>query len=1464
MTRAGRIGRWLAIGAGTITVLLFVAAAVAYQWAQSETGRAWIALQAGRALSTPGETEVSIGHLDGRLPHQIRVGELSVSDGQGVWLEAQNLSLDWHPWSLLDDRFEASLVSADSVHLARLPGGPDTAAQPDAPMELPSLLVRILVRQLTVEQLRLGAPVLGEAIALRIDGGAESREDQALQASLTAERTDGREGSVSLTVLYRPGDGDLEIEAALAEPPGGLAARAMGIPDLPAVGLAVAGRGPVDDWKGRLSLSLEDMAAADVDLAISWSDRPAFAISGKLETLRPVLDPPLPLLSKPIDFSIQGAWEDGRLLAIEQGRLRAEGLEVRLGGRLDSGADALDVQVDADITDLAAFGAHAGDLTASDLKLSLTARGPLMAPDLHLDATAAQLAAPGLNASGLRAKAEFQPDESLSSDALSASFTAEGQVEALSLDDFADLESVAGQRFDWQADGQFALPGAHLALRDLTIRGDGARLSAGGDLFLDDGRAEGKVELALDDLSRLAGLTGVALEGRGLVSGLVSFADSGEKLAAALSGKARQFAVDVPLLEDLFTGDIHLAADLRLGPGGLELNELTATSTRAGLSADVAFDAGFERITANYDLKVTDAAALSRALPLDLGGRAGVQGRATGAIKNPDLEGRLHLDRLTLEGMHLTGLSADYQVENPSLSPAGDITLSAQTPAGPASGKTAFALEHGRLRLDALSLESGGAVVEGDALVPLDGDPTEGELSFRVPHITPWLVLAELEGRGRAEGTLRLTDNEGRQAVDADARLDDAALIADGQPSLRIREATVQSRSPDFANDLSGRLTIAASGVSAGELHLTDLTLEADGDLESAEVRLQTTGEWQMPFEANATAEIGRDDDVWTARLTELAGLVAGQSLRLGQPAHLTYGPDAIEIRDFAAHAGSSSLRADGRIDEREVMLRLSAKDLPGALLGPLRPAGLDGVLGADIEVEGPRASPVGHLAFSARELRVAGLEDVPPLAAALDGDWRDNRLVLSGKLSGASQSDAALTADLPLVLDAASLAPSVPGSAPLAATLEWRGPIAPLWDLVPQADHELKGTGDIALEVTGTLANPQIDGQLSLTGGSYENLEAGTQLQDLTLVLDLAGTEATLAQLTAGDGESGQLQAGGSFAIDSASDYPFSVTTTLTDLLLVRRDEITGSAGGELALEGTSQEARLAGRLETGTIEIRLLDRLPPEVADLDVVEVHGGSAEPEEQTAAVSGSGGFALGLDLLIDMPRRVFVRGRGLDSEWSGRLEVGGTASQPEIAGNISLVRGQASILGEAFELDRGTISFRQGKEIDPLIDVVAVKDTGDLKAMVRISGSATQPNFELTSEPELPQDEIVAQVLFGKSATQLSGFQAAQVGVAAAQLSGSSDPASNVVERLRRGFGIDVLRFESVGAAGEESPGATAGKYVTDEVYLGVSQGAEAESGSVGVEVELTPNISVESDVTQTGESNVGVKFKYDY
>ena len=73
----------------------------------------------------------------------------------------------------------------------------------------------------------------------------------------------------------------------------------------------------------------------------------------------------------------------------------------------------------------------------------------------------------------------------------------------------------------------------------------------------------------------------------------------------------------------------------------------------------------------------------------------------------------------------------------------------------------------------------------------------------------------------------------------------------------------------------------------------------------------------------------------------------------------------------------------------------------------------------------------------------------------------------------------------------------------------------------------------------------------------------------------------------------------------------------------------------------------------------------------------------------------------------------------------------------------------------------------------------------------------------------------------------------------------------------------MLRLES-GDDDSTTPDVAAGKYLTDAVYVGAKQGSAADSGTADVEVEITPNISIESEVGQEGQSEVGVKFKWDY
>ena len=218
----------------------------------------------------------------------------------------------------------------------------------------------------------------------------------------------------------------------------------------------------------------------------------------------------------------------------------------------------------------------------------------------------------------------------------------------------------------------------------------------------------------------------------------------------------------------------------------------------------------------------------------------------------------------------------------------------------------------------------------------------------------------------------------------------------------------------------------------------------------------------------------------------------------------------------------------------------------------------------------------------------------------------------------------------------------------------------------------------------------------------------------------------------------------------------------------------------------------------------------------------------------------------------------MRGRGLDSEWQGNLTVKGTTAVPRISGLLTARRGKFDIIGKSFALQNSTIRFLAGDRIDPVLGIRGVYQADDLTVIARLAGPASKPEVILESQPSLPEDEILSRVLFGKSKGRLSAAEAVQLAASVSELSGGGS-GLDILGSLRRFAGVDVLEV----GAGDGGAQVKAGKYIADGVYVGAKQGSAPGSSSVEVEVEVTPNISVNTESGQT-DSSVGVQFKWDY
>jgi translocation and assembly module TamB len=187
----------------------------------------------------------------------------------------------------------------------------------------------------------------------------------------------------------------------------------------------------------------------------------------------------------------------------------------------------------------------------------------------------------------------------------------------------------------------------------------------------------------------------------------------------------------------------------------------------------------------------------------------------------------------------------------------------------------------------------------------------------------------------------------------------------------------------------------------------------------------------------------------------------------------------------------------------------------------------------------------------------------------------------------------------------------------------------------------------------------------------------------------------------------------------------------------------------------------------------------------------------------------------------------------------------------VAGSASWANGSSST--------RGSLGF--AGSVVPILDLAASSQAGSTTVTVLVTGPADAPRFTFRSSPELPEDEVLAQLIFGRSISSLSPLQIAQLAEAAAQLTGAVQ-GGGVLERLRRATGVDDIDVRTDEETGDTSLGV--GKYLNDRTYLGIESGSSAGSGKARIDLDIGRGIKLRGEASSGGETKGGIFYEREY
>jgi translocation and assembly module TamB len=1457
-----------------------LALALGFALLQTPPGRAGLAAVLARALADPGE-RITVTGLKGFVPFDMTVERVEIDDSAGPRLVVSDAALAIAPGDLLRGRLTVRRFSARAIEVAR-PSATPSHFNPAALLYLP---VPLRLEALHIDRLALGAAITGEPVALSVTASGALSQGRAT-ADLELHRIDATPGQAVIHLALSGTPPQLDLAADITEPSGKLLADALHAPAPLPLSLHLAGNGPLADWQGSLALHAGD-AVADAQFRIHRDGgyHITAAGNGSVASLLPAKLQPL--LAGRIDLSASLDLDSERI-ALTRLRLAGNAVQLSARGSFARASQALTGEAKFDLSDLAALAPLVGAPSRGRADLSLALGGTMRAPRARLTLTGEHLVLGNGRAEAAAATIDLGAAGDPVAPATPLNISASGDLRGIALGP-ATLPGGLGERLDWRLGARLDRAAERLDLQSLEVDDAGTSVvaSAGGN---SSSGIEGEALLRVPDIGRFAGA-----KATGALALAADFraAQDGSAIAV-LSGALQAPRSGIGQLDRLLGGAASITGTLRRSAdGALAASEVSVTGAELNFTGEGSRSAD-GRLDATWQLMLPRLAALDPSL----GGAVNVIGTLSGNESAPDATATLTSDGISASTLRLDRLEAHLAVSN-LLKPSGRLTAKFSRRDLTGTAAADGTLTGGRLSLSRVRLDAAGTWIDGTIALRLDSGTVDGTLTGTAPNLKPWSALVGTPLGGSATLKARLAGGKGQSV---ELTLDGKALSLAGA-SLAKLHATAQLA--DVLGTPSGRADLEIDQAALGKATVTNLRLGGRSERPGLyALTASAQGQAGEAYRLNASARLSLDPRGQTLDVTQFAGTLGSAPVRLEQALRLTRRDGNLAFADLDLGFDQGRLRGDGSLKGAALALHLKATALPVHRLAEL--AGyreVSGVLGFEATLSGTRARPQGQLILDGEQLQFAAASrpDLSPLGLVVSADWRDGVVTTKGRLAGPDNAALGFSGRVPLVVAPPGLTPRLPPQGALAFHVEGGGELANLADIAPLGEDRISGHFTVDVSVAGTIASPEASGRLSVRNGRYESLFWGTTLAGIDFDLVGSRQQLVLQNFHASDGAKGSLALAGAVNLAGETGPAFAFTGSFKSFRAVQRDEATATVSGEVGLTGTIAAPRLGAHLRIEQAELRVPERLPQNVQPIAVTLVNSATGEvlsrPEESPQRVAL---LALVLDVTVDMPGQVFVRGRGLDSEWRGRLTITGTTAAPSIDGNLEVVRGTYNFLGTTATLSSGTISFLGGNRINPEINIEARLSSTDVIAIIRVTGTATQPKIALTSQPELPQDEILSRVLFGTSVSSITAAQGLQIAQAAAALANGGD--IGVLERVRQGLGLDRLTLGSatatsplsnvampstpagvpsafptagigssptpISAAGNTGAAGTtvnAGKYVASGVYVGVTQGISAGSSAVDVQISVTPHISI--DTTAGGEaagSGIGVTWKLDY
>lgn len=280
-------------------------------------------------------------------------------------------------------------------------------------------------------------------------------------------------------------------------------------------------------------------------------------------------------------------------------------------------------------------------------------------------------------------------------------------------------------------------------------------------------------------------------------------------------------------------------------------------------------------------------------------------------------------------------------------------------------------------------------------------------------------------------------------------------------------------------------------------------------------------------------------------------------------------------------------------------------------------------------------------------------------------------------------------------------------------------------------------GSAKISWRIGGSLKNPVFFGNYFLSDGVIKTSWFPHTVEQLNANITFSKNKISIHKLN-GELGGGKIGVSGDILLKSSGSPQIDIQADISDAQIQYPPWLPCRASGALYLKGIKKPYELRGNLVLSEVLYKENIDWESEILNFKRKPYFPKSLETRKP----------ALQYHISILAPKNVFVKNNLADLEAGMDLLLRGNNDQMILIGKMELISGTAIFKETTFKLNSAHVIFDNPVEIDPKFSILLEAAVQEYKISLGIEGTLSKYNIRLSSQPPLPESDIVSLLTFG--------------------------------------------------------------------------------------------------------------------